>query len=180
MNNCIDCGKELLNLNAKRCRKCHFKYAVGKNNSNFRHGKTFDNHCLDCGKLLGNYRSKRCKSCSRKGKLHWAFGRNVIHGKGAYYKNIWMRSSYEIAFAKYLDKVGIKWLYEPKAFDLGNTTYRPDFYIPKFNSFYEIKGYWRDDAKMKFELFKKLYPTHKIIILEKQDLIDLKILKKSC
>jgi len=111
-----------------------------------------------------------------KGKNNPMFGKIAYHGKGDYYKNIYMRSSWEILFAKYLDKLGIKWLYEPKFFDLGNTTYTPDFYLPEFDYYIEIKGWWRDDAKDKFEFFKKLYPKVKIIIFDKNKLKLLEIL----
>ena len=108
---CKDC-KIKISRNGIRCQSCHiknlwemqvFSSRKGTNNSNFRHGKTYNNRCIDCKKLLGNYRSKRCSSCAHKGKLSPLFGK-ITHGKGAYYKNIWMRSGYEIKYAKYLDK----------------------------------------------------------------------------
>jgi len=75
-----------------------------------------------------------------------------------------MKSSWEIVYAKWLDKQNIKWLYESKTFDLGNTTYTPDFYLPETEEYIEIKGYWRDDAKKKFNLFKKKFKDIKILI----------------
>ena len=80
------------------------------------------------------------------------------------------RSNWEANFAKWCDGSGIKWEYEPKAFDLGNTTYRPDFYLPEFDCWIEIKGYWRDDAKQKMKRFKIQYPTVNIKILDEQKL----------
>jgi len=85
--------------------------------------------------------------------------------KGGYYKGIWMRSSYEIIYAKWLDKNKIKWKYEYKTFDLGYTTYIPDFYLPKRNRYIEIKGYWRDDARKKVKLFRKLYSNIKLSVI---------------
>jgi len=165
---CEECGKQISWCGAHgkgRCLSCYFKTLVGKGNPNHKHGKTYNNHCLDCDKLLGNYRSKRCKSCAKKGKLHHRFGLPPVHGKGQYYKNIWMRSRFETEFAKYLDKNKIKWLYEPKVFNLGNCTYTPDFYLSKTEEYIEIKGYWREDAKKKFKLFKRLFPEVKIEVL---------------
>ena len=92
------------------------------------------------------------------------------------YNGIWMRSSYEMKYAKYLDNQGIKWLYESKTFDLGNTTYTPDFYLPNKNQYIEIKGYWRKGIKEKFNLFKILYPQINIKIIMKEDLINLGVL----
>ena len=143
----------------------------------------------------GFYGESRCKACSKKGKERkpftietrqsmsksakdkkhvWMEGKNnpifkiKIYGKGAYYKNIWMRSSWEIKFAYFLDLSGYKWLYESKTFDLGNMTYTPDFYIPEWDLYIEIKGYWRKDAKRKFKLFKKLNPKVRIEVLAKK------------
>lgn len=108
-------------------------------------------------------------STKNKGKNHPFFGK-IIHGKWGKYKGIWMRSSWEVAFTYWLDLSGIKWLYESKTFDLGNTTYTPDFYLPEFNCYIEIKGYWRDDAKKKFSLFRRKYFNIKIAVLEYKQL----------
>ena len=117
----------------------------------------------------------RCASCAGKNKKDLLFYK-VPHGNGEYYKNNWMRSSWEIVFAKFLDLSGYKWLYEPKAFDLGETTYTPDFYIPEWDLYIEIKGWWRDDAKIKFNAFKKKYPNKNIKVLRKKDLQELGVL----
>jgi hypothetical protein len=185
---CIECGKKIKNYYAKRCKKCFNKWMkenscnfkrknrFGENNSNFRHGKTYNNHCEDCHKLLSGYRAKRCKSCSKKGKRSVLFGKPSHHGKREKYNNILMRSSYEVKYAKYLDKQGITWLYESKTFDLGNCTYTPDFYLPETDTYIEIKGYWRDDAIKKFKLFKKLYSKINIEVLDYKKLKNLNIL----
>ena len=187
MHKCIDCGTKISRPDAKRCRECYFDWLKDnikffnftnrdkQKNANYKHGKTFDNHCIDCNALLGNYRSQRCKSCSRKGKLHWSYGKIPNHGKRIEYKNILFRSSYEVKYAQYLDQHNIKWLYEPKAFDLDSTTYTPDFYLPETDTYIEIKGFWRRDAKEKIILFNKIYFDTKLIILEKQELINLGI-----
>ena len=87
-----------------------------------------------------------------------------------------MRSSYEIKFAKYLDKKEIRWLYEPKTFDLGNSTYTPDFYLPETNEYIEIKGWFTDKAKNKMLLFYKKYKDIKLNILDEKKLIKLGII----
>jgi hypothetical protein len=163
-------------------------------------------YCTDCNKRLNDsayYRgNKRCNKCSKIGKLNNFFGKKlteshrekislnhadvkgknnpmfgkISHGKGEYYKYIWMRSSWEVNFAKWCDKKNIKWQYEPKTFDLGNTTYTPDFYVPIYACYIEIKGYWRTDAKKKFNLFNKIYPKEEIVILQKNELLKLGVL----
>lgn len=81
------------------------------------------------------------------------------------YNGIKMRSSWEVKYAQYLDSKNIKWEYEKKTFDLGNTTYTPDFYLPETNEYIEIKGWWRPKSKEKFETFKNRYPEIRIKVI---------------
>jgi len=102
------------------------------------------------------------------------------YGKGCYYDSplqgkIWLRSSYELKFAEYLDKNNIDWLYEIQTFDLGNTTYTPDFYLPTCNLFIEIKGYMLEKAQDKINKFLDIYHEETLKILYKEDLIKLGI-----
>jgi len=171
----------------------------GKNNGNYIDGRCSKiYYCKEknCNKeitiMSAIYGKGRCKSCAKKGKLNPIqsgknnpnfgngdkmkgknnpmFGKIAHHSKKIKYKKILMRSSWEMAYAKYLDKLGIKWLYESKTFDLGDCTYTPDFYLPEQNKYIEIKGWWRNNDKRKFKLFIKKYPNKNIIVLMKFDL----------
>lgn len=175
---CIDCGKEIT-YGSARCHSCS---QSGVNNHQYKNGK---NKCIDCGRELVNYRSKRCIRCFQKyfiangmnrGKKSGAYGKSAPHSKGCYYKNIWMRSSYEIKFAFFLDCSGIKYLYESERFYFKDCTYCPDFYIPQWDLYIEIKGWWRDEAVKRFKLFKKNYPNKNIKVLMKPDLENLGVL----
>lgn len=88
-------------------------------------------------------------------------GRMVVHGR---YRGQWtryegpqgtinMRSKSEALFARHLDSIGVNWQYEPQRFDLGWSTYCPDFYLPKFDRWIEVKGSWSEKARRKFEEF---------------------------
>jgi len=175
------------------------KKMTGKNNHFWKDGRSLkEYYCKDCGKKISIgcalYGSCLCMKCSRKGnnlgrrlsltvkrkiskalkgrfkgKKSSGYGK-IKHAKWGEYKKIWMRSSWEILFAKYLDKNKIKWQYEPKPFDLGNTTYTPDFYLPELNKYFEIKGWWRDDAKEKFRLFKRKYSKINIKLIRKKEI----------
>lgn len=46
-----------------------------------------------------------------------------------YYMGNYLRSSYEYAYALYLDTVNANWNYEVKSYDLGFKIYKPDFFI---------------------------------------------------
>ena len=168
---CKICNKLLSNYDAIYCMQCYNK--KGTKNPNYKNGITLKKHyCKDCGKqicLANVYVGRgRCFSCSKKGKLNHRLGK-ISHGKWGKYKGIHMRSSWEIAYAKHLDKNNIKWEYESKTFNLGNTTYTPDFYLPEKDLYIEVKGYWRPDARKKYLKFKRKYPNiHLLIISKKQ------------
>ena len=116
------------------------------------------------------------------------YGKISKHGIGEYYENnnikIWMRSFWEIQVAKYLDMKQYKWEYEPKSFPITykrddkiiKCTYSPDFFIHNLNQYWEIKGWWRDDAKDKYEAFIKQYKDLSIDLYMKEDLEKLGII----
>lgn len=84
--------------------------------------------------------------------------------------DVYFRSSWEANYARYLNFKGINWKYEPIHFKLKNgTTYTPDFLLIDYNEYVEIKGYWRDDAKEKFIMFKEQYPEVKIKLVEENE-----------
>ena len=77
-----------------------------------------------------------------------------------YYKGITFRSRLEARWAMVLDRRGVQWEYEPEAFEIcghhfgdphnpDTFAYLPDFYLPQYDSFLEVKGkldeaeYWR-------------------------------------
>ena len=183
-NYCIDCNTKI-DKQATRCQPCFHKLKLGKNNPNYIDGRTTRlNYCVDCNKLIG-YQATRCRNCNnnyiklkglRKGNKNSHFGKKAVHGKKIKYKNIYMRSSWEVGFAKWLDAFDINWQYESKTFNLGNYTYTPDFYLPDFNYYIEIKGWLTNISKIKLNLFKKQYPDIKLKILRKEDLKFLNIL----
>lgn len=201
MKHCIDCNKTV-SFYAIRCKSCARKGTLnpifglkrpeislsqlGQNNPNFKHGLTSINkkyYCIKCNKEINYhtaiYDKSRCQECylnTIKGRNHPRFGKIATHSKPIYYKDICFRSSWEVKFAQWCDKNNIIWLYESKTFDLGNTTYTPDFYLPEFHLYIEIKGFWRDDAKEKFEEFQKQYQNEKIKVIEEKQLKEYNIL----
>ena len=56
-----------------------------------------------------------------------------------------MRSRLEARWSLFFDLLAVPWEYEPEAFDLGGVRYLPDFWLPDFNMWVEIKGEIRDD-----------------------------------
>lgn len=163
---CKDCGKEITRSSrkriVKRCRHCAriYQYAT-RPETNPMKGKIVSQKTRD--------KIKKSTVGINKGRNNGMFGIPSPHGKRIKYKDIFFRSSWEVGYAMWLDKQGIKWLYESKTFDLGNCTYTPDFYLPETDTYVEIKGYWRDRSKLRFNLFKKLYTRCKIVLIMEKE-----------
>lgn len=162
---CIDCNKLVSRRDVTRCNRCFHKWNRGINHPLY--GKI--------GPLNANYGKKYPGINS--GKKNGMYGKPTPHGKHIKYNHIYFRSSYEVAYAKWLTEQSILWQYEPKTFDLGTTTYTPDFYLPIRDIYIEVKGYWREDALKKFQLFQKLHSNIRINIVDKKLLQKLGIIK---
>ena len=157
---------------SKTMRKwdCHpnLSHKSGKENPNYRHGRYIENYC-ECGRKI-SAKATHCVSCANKGKRFGKISKSAgWRGNGDYYKGIWMRSSWEILYAVWLDLNGIEWYYEPKMFVLeeGKRSYRPDFYLPEFDEYVEIKGWFNKQTKEKLLLFSKKYPHIKLRVITK-------------
>lgn len=66
-----------------------------------------------------------------------------------------MDSTWEYAFAERLDRLGIKWVRDEKMSLPYQTPkgrkrkYIPDFYLPDYDMYVEVKGYFTESAKQK-------------------------------
>lgn len=121
------------------------------------------------------------KKVNRSGENNSMYGKPATHSTGGWFElpdghKIWLRSTYEMIVATTLINSGVAWSYEPKIFPLNGTgkTYCPDFYLPAYNIWWEVKGYWRPDAVEKVRLFLQQYPDEKLRIIYKEDVIMLK------
>ena len=92
-------------------------------------------------------------------------------------KEVYLRSSYELDYAKELDEKQISYEVESlriKYFDTQQKEYRcaiPDFYIPSTNTIVEIKSNWTYDEqnmKDKFKTYKDLGYNTKLILEHKE------------
>jgi len=123
-----------------------------------------------------NYKDLMSKRMTGQNNPSYGIPRNW-NSKSIYYDSplqgkIYLRSSYELAYAKYLDEHKILWMYEIETFDLGDNTYTPDFFLPQFEKFVEIKGYMSKIAQEKINKFLEQYPWD-LEVLKKDDLIKL-------
>lgn len=131
----------------------------GEENPNYKGRLTLQCVCKNIF-TISQYRKDTAKFCSYK-----CAASHRPHAIKRYkYGNIFFRSSWEAKFAQHLDSINIKWKYEPEAFETSFGNYTPDFWIPSWDSFVEVKGWFRKDAQGKFDEFSK---NHKIILADK-------------
>ena len=84
--------------------------------------------------------------------------------------NQYFRSSWEANIARILNHLNIEWKYEYKRFNFseekeGVLSYQPDFYLPKYNKWIEVKGWMDEKSKLRLKLFKKYYPTESLNLI---------------
>lgn len=108
--------------------------------------------------------------------------RNANHrgDRQSFYNNIRMDSKWEVATAKYFDQHNISWKYSEAGYKLSNGCYYyPDFFIYEndtLNKLVEVKGYFREANKKKFQMFMDEYPNIVIELWDKNVLKQLKII----
>jgi hypothetical protein len=126
---------------------------------------------------LGNQHARGAKHTAemraRRGQLSrqmWLDGmfdhKHPCWGKPGVHAGVKMHClNSEGVFARDCDEAGIAWRYEPCRFKLSWCTYRPDFYLPEFDIWVEVKGYPEQPGqwKRKVESFRK--ETGKTIIV---------------
>ena len=87
-----------------------------------------------------------------------------------------IQGTWERNIAIKFEELKIKW-FKPKtnndiwkyAWEGKIKSYSPDFYLPDYDLWLEIKGYWWGRDKEKMEIVKKTYPERKLIIIEEKD-----------
>lgn len=89
--------------------------------------------------------------------------------------NVWLRSSYETRYAGILNLLNIEWDYELHTFRLpiSNSSYKPDFYIPKYNVFVEVKGYISPENRQKMIEFYNAYPNETLLMVYGENIDDI-------
>lgn len=83
-------------------------------------------------------------------------------------------STWEANIARIFNLIGIKWVYAPKIFDLGEHTYRPDFYLPELDTYIEVKNFMGEYSLNRDKQFRKLYPNIKLDLILKKEYVEIK------
>ncbi len=149
----------------------HSKRMQKVKNPNYKHGDFCKKYCKICKKEIS------CLSSTGLCREHFILTILMKRTYSRYlYKNIFFKSSWEANFAKWCDLSGIKWEYEPKAFRLRKGFYLPDFYLPEFDIWIEIKGYMSDYARWKMKTFKRIYKKETLYIYNFKELHNLSVI----
>ena len=110
------------------------------------------------------------------------YGKSSPHPKKVFYepRSIWLRSSWELAFAQHLDSQGIDWRYEETRYALndGDMTYLPDFFIyedGKLVKIYEVKGWLGPNSVSRITVFRSEYPTIPLEVIGREEFASIGI-----
>lgn len=68
------------------------------------------------------------------------------------------KSTWEANIARILNFLNVEWKYEPEIFDLDGIKYCPDFFLPEYNFYIEVKGFMYPRSVMKMNRFAESYP----------------------
>src|SRR5260221_6256997 len=83
-------------------------------------------------------------------------------------------STWEANVARVFTLIGLNWVYAPKIFHLGEHTYRPDFYLPDFDMFIEVKNFMGEYSLQRDTLFRKKFPNLKLELIMKEEYEEIK------
>jgi hypothetical protein len=106
---------------------------------------------------------------------------NTQRGVQGYYFNkslqkyVWLRSTYEYIYAKWLDKQKVIWDVEVKTYNMNGILYRPDFFIYsnyELIKIVEIKGFWRD-KEYKSYMLNDILKTDVVVITDIDQYIEI-------
>ena len=134
-----------------------------------------------CRKIFLKERWMKKKFCSNKCVMVVVGGKptspRAARGKAGIRKDInskiYFYSRWEADIARLFNYLSIKWQYQPRTFDLGSQNYTPDFYLPDYNTYIEVKNFLWKYSKIRDRKFRKLYPNINLILLLKKDYLEL-------
>ncbi len=67
----------------------------------------------------------------------------------------------------------IEWLYEPKTFDIGGHMYTPDFYLPKYEDYIEVKNFMSPYSLTRDQKFRISHPNIRLNVILKDEYLTL-------
>ena len=138
-------------------------------------------NCITCKKEFTTPRWQNHKYCSVACSISDIGGRptspKAARAKAGIRPDIdskmYFFSRWEANFARIMNLLKIKWIFQPKTFDLNTQKYTPDFYLPDYNEYIEIKNFLSEYSLNRDQEFRRLYPKTKLILVLKEDYLKL-------
>ncbi|MBI4158585.1 MAG: hypothetical protein HY505_03145 [Candidatus Yanofskybacteria bacterium] len=138
-------------------------------------------NCLNCSKEFTTPRHQNHKYCSVNCSMK-DIGSRPTSPKAARAKagirpdigpNLYFFSRWEANFARILNLLEVRWIFQPKTFQLKKQKYTPDFYLPEYGSFVEIKNFLAEYSLKRDKEFRELYSEEKLVLILKEDYLKL-------
>lgn len=82
-------------------------------------------------------------------------------------------SRWEANYARLMNYLNVKWVHQPRTFQLRAQRYTPDFYLPETGTYIEIKNFLSDYSRKRDEEFRQLYPTINLKLILKEEYLAL-------
>jgi len=131
-----------------------------------------------CSYECKNINQSKVLSLALKGKSGGP-RKGAGRSKGSYYKDFWMDSTWEVAFAKRLDELSVKWERNINKYSFSytnindeNRRYFPDFYLTNYDLFVEIKGFWTKEVRHKMNDVVSTNKDLKLLIIDDIEIIE--------
>ncbi len=133
-----------------------------------------------CSKHFLIERWKRTKFCSVACSMHiigsWPTSPKAARAKAGVRKDvsdyIYFYSRWEANLARLFNFLNVKWVHQPRTFDLRDQTYTPDFYLPDYDLYLEVKNFMGDYSRARHEKFKKYYTRVKLELILKPNYLE--------
>lgn len=126
--------------------------------------------------LSGTFKGKK-HTDEAKAKISKALSINNKGGRSKWYEvsGQKVQGTWERNIALKLNELGIEWKKlktnkDTMEYMMNNKihNYTPDFYLPLYDLYLEIKGFWWGNDKEKMKIISETYPNKKIAIIEKE------------
>jgi hypothetical protein len=82
-------------------------------------------------------------------------------------------SRWEANIARWYTFLRVEWVYEPKSFDIGNQMYTPDFYLPEFDMYVEVKNFWSEYSSTRDLKFRNTFPDLRLEVILKKEYLEI-------
>lgn len=135
---------------------------------------------LICGKSFVFERWKNRKFCSAQCAME-VIGGQPTSPRAARAKagirndisnSIYFYSRWEANIARLLNLFHIKWIHQPQTFNLQTQKYTPDFYLPEYDLYLEVKNFLGSYSKERDEKFRRIYSDIHLVLLLKEEYLE--------